>query len=522
MNAQTHTAETLELPNTKPANDVIWPAPEKIECEMSPVTPLPLSIIPGPYRAWIADVSHRMQAPPDMAAAGAIVMTGAVIGAGCGIRPKSNDDWLVIPNLFGGAVGRPSIFMKSPTQAEIMKPLARLEAEAKEQFETEERHHDGEVEMAEVERAAIRKKMAESVKSGSTTIEDLKAKFSSITEPAAPVWKRYRTNDATIEKLSELLNENSRGILVCRDELTALLNSWEKSGHEQDRAFYLEGWNGHGDFYVDRIGRGTIHTPNMCLSIFGGIQPAKLQQYLYANRVANDGMFQRFQMLVCPDEPASWELIDKEPDRGAKNRAFDIVKTLAEMDFTKHGAVLDDGDKIPYFRFAEDAQAVFYDWLTQLETEKIRGQDEAMLVEHFAKYRKLMPALSLIFHLIDVANKTASGPVTAQATKLAAAWCDYLEEHARRIYGLVQSTPMQAAASLARRVARGEVKENTFTARDIYRNQWAQLTDKDVVQAACDILVDKNWLREDETPAAYQQRGKIEYTINPKTRGFYG
>lgn len=509
------------LPNTKPATDYIWAEPQKIECELLPVPPLHLEIIPAPFRAWIADVANRMQSPPDMAAACAIVMTGAVIGASCGIRPKRNDDWLVIPNLFGGAVGRPSIFMKSPTQSEIMKPINRLEAEAKEQFDTQERYHEAEIEMVKAKRDAIKKKMAESVKKGGASNGTLESEYAGMKEPESPVWRRYRTNDCTIEKLSELLNENPRGILVSRDELTGLLYSWEKAGHEQDRAFYLEAWNGYGDSYVDRIGRGTIYTQNMCVSIFGGIQPGRLQQYLYANRVANDGMFQRFQLLVCPDEPKTWSLIDKEPDRAAKKRAFDIVEALSKMTPTDHGATLDEGEKIPYFRFADDAQELFYEWLTELETKKVRGGDEPMLVEHFAKYRKLMPALALIFHLIEVATGGATGPVTQRATALAADWCDYLEGHARRIYGMVQTMPMQAAASLSRRIARGDV-ENTFDARDIYRNQWSQLTDREAVQAACDVLVNKGWLREDETPPSFQQRGKTEYTVNPKTRGFYG
>lgn len=498
-----------------------WPDPEKIEYSMLPVPPLPKDIIPASYRAWIDDVSYRMQAPPDMAAAAAIVMTGSVIGAGCGIRPKKQDDWLIVPNLFGGAVGRPSIFMKSPTLAEMMKPLSRLEAEAKEVYDVEQRHHDAEVELTKAKRDSIRKDMAKSVKSVSADLERLKAQYAEQKDPDAPVWRRYRTNDSTIEKLSELLNDNPRGLLVCRDELTGLLNSWEKAGHEQDRAYYLEAWNGYGDSYIDRIGRGTVYTQNMCLSLFGGIQPARLQQYLYANRLSNDGMFQRFQVLVCPDEPKRWELIDQSPDACAKNRAFDIIKALAGMDFTQHGAQTDEDRKIAYYRFSSEAQEIFYDWLTQLEIEKVRGKDEPVLIEHLAKYRKLMPALALIFHLIEIAGGAEGGPVTREATELAAAWCDYLEEHARRIYGLGQSISLHAASSLARRIARGEVKDG-FTARGIYRNQWAQLTDKEMVQAACDMLVSKHWLQEIETPAAFQQRPKIEYRINPKTRGFYG
>src|SRR5437867_12475554 len=42
------------------------------------------------------------------------------------------------------------------------------------------------------------------------------------------------------------------------------------AGREPDRAFHLEGWNSNGSHTTDRIGRGTIYTPNLCESTFGG------------------------------------------------------------------------------------------------------------------------------------------------------------------------------------------------------------------------------------------------------------
>ena len=62
-----------------------------------------------------------------------------------------------------------------------------------------------------------------------------------------------------------------------------------------------------------------------------------------------------------------------------------------------------------------------------------------------AKFRSLMPSLALIFHLIEVADGTAAEAVTLRSAQLAAQWCDYLETHARRIYGLVNDLGIQAA-----------------------------------------------------------------------------
>jgi hypothetical protein len=93
--------------------------------------------------------------------------------------------------------------------------------------------------------------------------------------------RRYKTEDATVEKISKILLENPRGILVHRDELSGWLRNLDKQGREGDRSFYLESWNGTGSFDVDRIGRGSLHIPALCLSILGSIQPGPLSSYVY-------------------------------------------------------------------------------------------------------------------------------------------------------------------------------------------------------------------------------------------------
>lgn len=135
--------------------------------------------------------------------------------------------------------------------------------------------------------------------------------------------------------------------------------SWEKEGHEGDRAFFLEGWNGNSSFDTDRIKRGCIFIPNLCLSIFGGMQPDKLTAYLEqaAHALANDGMLQRFQVLVYPDH-WPWEWRDRLPDKSARDLAFAVFDKLADFDPVVWGAAPgDDFAKFPYFSFDDPAGA---------------------------------------------------------------------------------------------------------------------------------------------------------------------
>jgi hypothetical protein len=91
-------------------------------------------MIPAPLRACLADIAHRMQCPIDFVAAAFVVMASILIGAGCAIKPKRYDDWLVIPNLWGGVIARPSM-LKTPSLVAALKPLVRLEIAAKEKHD---------------------------------------------------------------------------------------------------------------------------------------------------------------------------------------------------------------------------------------------------------------------------------------------------------------------------------------------------------------------------------------------------
>ena len=97
--------------------------PAEIKTKVPPVPALSVDLIPEPYRAWLADVSYRIQTPPDFSTVSAFVVTGSIIGSGCSIKPKQKDDWDVVPNIWGVCIGRPSILLKTPSMDEVTKLL---------------------------------------------------------------------------------------------------------------------------------------------------------------------------------------------------------------------------------------------------------------------------------------------------------------------------------------------------------------------------------------------------------------
>lgn len=501
-----------------------WGEPEPIQNTLLPVESLEMQYIPKAYHDWISDIAERMQCPPDFIAVAAIVATASIIGAGCGIKPKQMDEWLVIPNLWGGIVGRPGM-LKSPAVSEVMQIMNQFETESKKKFDSGLAEYNADLKIYKASKEALKSAMLNSQKkmlknnfSNMTNDPDsLKKQFIHLQEPGKPIWKRFKTNDATVEKLSELLADNPRGLLIYRDELIGLLSAWDKEGREGDRAFFLEAWNGYGSLTTDRIGRGMVHTENLCISIFGNTQPTKLTRYLdHAIRgLDNDGLLQRFQLLIYPDEPQNWKLIDREPNYRAKQRVVKILKNLSEMDSNQCGATKETHDRFAYFRFDEESQQLFYQWLINLENKKLKADDQPIMLEHLAKYRSLMPSLALIFHLIEIADGKANNKISIPATVNAIAWCDYLESHARRIYSMATTIANQAAMKLAKKIQEGELL-NCFSLRDVYRKHWSLLDDKEIIKKACVELIEANWLRQSKSATEIGKPKNNVYLINPK------
>jgi putative DNA primase/helicase len=216
-----------------------------------------------------------MQVPLDYPAVVSVLCLAGVVNRRAVIQPKASDtSWVVVPNLWGGIVAPPGL-MKSPVISAISQPLTRIEALWRTEYESAKSEYEQEKELAELRRAAWREQFKAAQKKNSKD-----APMRPDDSIAEPVTHRLITHDATVEKLHEILRDNPAGILVIRDELSGWLATLDKPGREGDRGFFLSAWNGDTGYTIDRIGRGSIHVDACCVSMLGGIQPARLRSYL--------------------------------------------------------------------------------------------------------------------------------------------------------------------------------------------------------------------------------------------------
>jgi putative DNA primase/helicase len=489
-----------------------WSDPQPLPSGIPDVLSFNDELLPWSFRGWLRDVAERTQAPIDFSAAAAMVALSAVIGRRIAIRPKQHDDWSVIPNLWGMAVGKPGV-MKSQAIQESFRPLTRLEIEAGERYEKAVRDFASQQMIAEARKKAAQSEIAKALKNGDASLAKELADRAVDEELQKPARVRYLVSDATVEKMGEILKDNPRGVAQLRDEVLGLLKSLDREGQEGSRAFLLEGWDGNGRFVFDRISRGTIIVEAICISIFGGIQPGPLFEYQRAaarNGSEADGLLQRFQLAVYPDVSRDWVNVDRWPDLEAKNLAYSVFTTLEKLDPADVGAQHDDRDPhaIPFLRFAPDAQKAFNAWREKLEPRLRSDVEHPAIASHLGKYRSLVPSLALLIHL---AEQGEAGAVGIEPLEKALGWARYLESHARRIFAAAVGDDMQGAKSLVEKLQAGELRDG-FALREVYRHGWSGLTTKEDAEEAVGMLCDLEWIR--ETPDSTVKRRRFE--VNPK------
>jgi Protein of unknown function (DUF3987) len=483
-----------------------WPDPEPLDGELPPVADFYLGLLPASLRPLVEDTAERMQVPLDYPAIVSVLCLAGVTNRRALIQPKSVDtSWTEVANLWGGIVAPPGL-MKSPVFAAVTHPLKQMEAVWRAEYETELSDYQQEKEEAELRLAAWRDQFKAAQKAKDKVDPPCRPDNSI----AVPVCRRLLTTDATLECLHKILAENPAGITVFRDELTGWLAQLDKPGREGERAFYLSAWNGNTGHTIDRIGRGSIHVPACCVSIMGGIQPARLRTYLadaLRDGPANDGLIQRFQLLTYPDPSSSgWRYVDRLPNFAAMQTAERTYRRLIEIDASQPLRL----------RFAPDAQELFMEWLWRLEIESLRNSElHPALVSHFAKYRKLVPVLALLFELADNVDAET---VSLEHIQQAAAFCEYLQSHARRIYSMIVSPEKRAALKLAYHLSSGWKHETgVFSVRDVERNDWSGLTAAEDARKAISILESAGWVRREKMSRG-GGRPPETYRINPKIK----
>jgi putative DNA primase/helicase len=492
-----------------PLKDIAWITPEEIGSSLPPVPKFEGKLLPAGFREWVYDIAERMQCPIEFLAVGAMIAAGAAVGNKIGIQPKQKDTgWVEVPNLWGAIVGRPGV-MKTPALAEVLGPVKKIESEMQDAFALTKSKYEFDRFLYD---AAKKQLSSQIVKNGGKWSGELPQ------EPEQPQPQRIIVSDSTYQKLGQVLSGNPHGVLVFQDELSGLLKRLDSDGQDAARAFYLEAWNGKHSYTFDRVERGTIKIPRLSISLLGGLQPTKLFEYLrgaVTGGAGDDGLAQRFQLLVYPDIKNVWTQVDRPPDIEAADKANSIFVRLAKIDPLALGAVQHYPGAIPVLRFDQTAQEKFNNWWSLLENDLRSTTRHPALESHLSKYRKLVPAMALLHHLIEA----RPGQIGVESLDCALRWHILLFQHAERCYAGVTLSNREGARLLLKHI-KGNALPDGFTVRDVYRKNWSSLSRKEDAIESIELLCDLGWLKgiRDERSSISDGRSTTRYFINPYVR----
>jgi putative DNA primase/helicase len=500
----------------------LWTKPKALPDPLPEVMPYDSDLLPACVDSAVADVAYRMQCPPDYVACAVLVAMGAVVGNRIGIRPKQEDSWLVIPNLWGCIIGRPSM-KKSPSASFAENLIRWIEDRDRKRIEPMIADSKRDALLAEQKRKSMEKDLKKAVDDDQSESEQkrIASELVSIAAIQAPTSRRIITTDSTIEKLIDMLNQHPLGMILWRDELVSWIRTLDREDQAGVRQQFLTLWNGYGRINVDRIGRGETVCESPCLSIFGCATPGGIQDYVQGalrGGRGDDGLLQRFQVTVWPDEPSEVKVIDQKPDQLALQRVRDLFERLAGLDVRGIADDQCEPSEIQWIRFNPPAQEVFNEWLAS-KTQRCRSESMPEAIEsHLAKYDKLVPAIALLIELCDGSERA----VSKRSVQRAVGWVQYLESHAMRLYAVAACPERVVASPLLNRLI-GWDKDRPIRVREIKHKGWRGLSDPKVIESTLEALEADGWLQSIEDGKTLRGgRSTMTYFLHPEAKKWIG
>jgi putative DNA primase/helicase len=391
--------------------------------ELPAAVEFPVGAMPRPCRRLIEEAAAAIVCPPEFVAAPMLAVLGSAIGNSRVLKLKSG--WEESATIYAAVVAEPGE-KKSPALNVALAPVYRTQAALREKHRLAVDEHKREVREWEVERK-----------------DNAKNGLPSPPEPERPRMERTLVEDTTVEALGVLLEENPRGVLATRDELSGWVRSmdqYKQGGKGADRQFYLSAWSS-SHVAVDRKSREEpliIQRP--FVGVFGAIQPGVLPE-LGSGR--EDGLLDRFAFAYPDVMPSRWS--EDEISDEAKDGYARLYGALRE----RHMPTDEYGDPDPTrIHFAPDAKSVLVEAINAHREEMEQPGFPNRLKGPWSKLEAYLARFCLILAMTRAADERAAERVEARDVLSAVVLLDYFKTMARRVYvGLHGENPADKLAA---------------------------------------------------------------------------
>ena len=276
-----------------------WSQPVSLGSDLPPVAPFSEDLLPDLLRPLVLDISERMQVSPDFAGVGVLSALFGSVNRRCRIQPKNKDtSWVVVPNAWGGIIAPPGL-LKSPLIEAAHRPLKQIEVDWRKKHGLEAARYKAEVELFQIKLATWRTQAKAADKNGAT-LPPMPA------EPVPPECRRNILNDGTFEAVHLAKSKNPAGIFLVRDELTGWLSLMDRPGEkESELSIWRHGTATAATQWIGSAGASSTLMHVVCRC--SAASTSSVRSYIsdtIRDGPANDGLIQRFQLMVWPDFPS--------------------------------------------------------------------------------------------------------------------------------------------------------------------------------------------------------------------------
>jgi hypothetical protein len=278
--------------------------------------------------------------------------------------------------------------------------------------------------------------------------------------------------------LAELLSKNPRGIIIIRDELTALMRGLNqyKAGKGSDREFLLSCWSG-SRVVVDRKGKEAIIVDPAILSIIGCITPDLLDEFKdQKNR--EDGMIDR--MLFSYPDPIYQKWSEAEVNNATIKKVSELFQALYALELV-------DAQPLIY-TLSFDAHKRYINWhddhYESLNKEGVPG----LLRGSWGKMPGIVARIALIIHCCqEVICGEPQKEVSEKTIKNAIAIAEYFKNHAGKALFKIKQNKERDSTKIIINWARKRGK-TIITPRDLQRYHIASCKTADHAKAMLDVM----------------------------------
>lgn len=337
----------------------------------------PLGALPDPVARFARAHSEAMCVDPAMIVVPALSVMAAAVGNTREVAVKSS--WTE-PATLWTAVINPSGALKSPAMEKALGPAYREEKRLKEDWER--RLADWE-DQPEDERGP------------------------------SPIRERRLANDATVESIALLHDDNPRGFLLYRDELAGWLGSFNQYNRgDSDLQKWIEFYENR-PIQIDRKSsdRPALFVEHPSVSVTGTVQPDVLEERLDTLHFQS-GFAARLLMCEPPERPRRFNEADVTSD--TREAYYGLVRQLFSLDLAEDGG----STQLPLGNDAREVYAEFFDDNQRLLDKLQSGPLRAVT----AKIEAVAARLSLVFQVTEDPSATCIRRDPMIAGVLVARW----------------------------------------------------------------------------------------------------